>query len=40
MHEIALCEEELSSLAWYAIPTEANVADHPARSREHAMLQP
>jgi hypothetical protein len=41
VHEIALCEEELSSLAWYArVPTEANVADHPSRSREHAMLQP
>ncbi|CAL1143635.1 unnamed protein product, partial [Cladocopium goreaui] len=41
VHEIALCEEELSSLAWYArVPTEANVADHPSRLREHAMLQP
>jgi len=40
-HEIALREEARSSLAWYArVPTEANVADHPSRLREHTMLPP
>eukprot|EP00435_Cladocopium_sp_Y103_P039099 s326_g10.t1 len=40
VHEIALCEEELSSLAWYArVPTGANIADHLSRLRQHAMLQ-
>eukprot|EP00435_Cladocopium_sp_Y103_P044841 s227_g12.t1 len=40
VHEIALCEEEQSVLAWYARgPTEANIADHPSRSNPHPALQ-
>eukprot|EP00435_Cladocopium_sp_Y103_P067494 s1039_g30.t1 len=40
VHEIALLEEELSTLAWYAsVPTEANLADFPSRLKSHPMLQ-
>eukprot|EP00435_Cladocopium_sp_Y103_P024611 s610_g6.t1 len=38
-HEIALLEEELSTLAWYArVPTEANLADFPSRWEGTAVI--